>query len=247
MHGDRIEKLTVEPPIHRGRAPVVSRSTLDGISLLEELPADLRDRLAQRCRWRSFRPQQEIIGRENPTRDVYFVASGRVRVVNWSYSGREVSFEDIGAGGTFGELAAIDGEPRSAAVIALEETNVAAIDPDSFLDTVMGDPASARRLIRRLAAVIRRSTERIFELSVHGANIRIYAELPRHSEANMTGDNTAEIAPIPVHSDIAARVSTTRETVARVMGDLARRDLVVRKSDRLVVTDVDRLAELVEE
>ena len=225
----------------------MTRSTLDGISLLEELSPAVRDRLAQRCKWRNYRPQQEIIGRENPTRDVYFVATGRVRVVNWSYSGREVSFEDIGAGGTFGELAAVDGEPRSATMIALEETNVGAIDPDGFLEAVMGDPATARRLIRRLAAVIRRSTDRIFELSVHGANIRIYADLLRHAEANMTGDNTAEISPIPVHSDIAARVSTTRETVARVMGDLARRELVVRKSDRLVVTDVDRLAELVEE
>lgn len=225
----------------------MTRSTLDGISLLEDLAPDVRERLAQRCRWRSYRPQQEIISRENQTRDVYFVASGRVRVVNWSYSGREVSFEDIGAGGMFGELAAIDGEPRSAAVIALEDTNVGAIDPDGFLDAVMGDPATARRLIRRLASVIRRGTDRIFELSVHGANIRIYADLLRHAEANKTGDNTAEIAPIPVHSDIAARVSTTRETVARVMGDLARRDLVVRESDRLLVTDVDRLAELVEE
>lgn len=222
----------------------MTRSTLDGISLLEDLAPDVRERLAQRCRWRSYRPQQEIISRENQTRDVYFVASGRVRVVNWSYSGREVSFEDIGAGGMFGELAAIDGEPRSAAVIALEDTNVGAIDPDGFLDAVMGDPATARRLI---PSVIRRGTDRIFELSVHGANIRIYADLLRHAEANKTGDNTAEIAPIPVHSDIAARVSTTRETVARVMGDLARRDLVVRKSDRLLVTDVDRLAELVEE
>lgn len=64
-------------------------STLDDIALLSGLTADARD--------------------------VYFIASGSVRVVNWSYSGREVSFEDVPAGGTtFGELAAIGGAPRSA-------------------------------------------------------------------------------------------------------------------------------------
>ena len=59
--------------------------------------------------------------------------------------------------------------------------------------------------------------------------------------------NTATISPIPVHGDIASRVSTTRETVARVMNDLARQGIVERTKDSLVLPDVDRLQEMVEE
>mgnify|MGYP002642006727 CR=1 FL=1 len=224
-----------------------SASTLDDIALLSDLAADARSALADRCTWRNFRQAQEIISKENDARDVYFIASGSVRVVNWSYSGREVSFEDIPAGGTFGELAAIDGAPRSATVVALEPTEVGSVDPDVFMSVILENPATARRLMERLTAIVRRSTERIFDLSVHGANIRIYADLLRLADANIRDDNSAEISPIPIHSDIAARVSTTRETVARVMGDLSRRDLVTRAKDRLIVTDIDRLAELVEE
>ena len=188
-------------------------STLDDIALLSGLAADARD--------------------------VYFIASGGVRVVNWSYSGREASFEDIPAGGTtFGELAAIDGAPRSATVVALEATEVGSVNPDVFMSVILGNPASARRLLERLTAIVRRSTERIFNLSVKGANIRIYADLLRLADANVRDDNSAEITPIPVHSDIAARVSTTRETVARVMGDLSRRDLLTRAKDRLIVTPI---------
>jgi len=55
------------------------------------------------------------------------------------------------------------------------------------------------------------------------------------------------IAPIPVHSDIAARVSTTRETVARVLSDLSRDGLVERRADALVVRDVSRLETMVED
>lgn len=224
-----------------------SSRTLNGIGLLAGLDPSARDGLAARCTWRTYRPHQEIISKETDTRDVYFIARGRVRVVNWSYSGREVSFDDIEAGGSFGELAAIDGGARSATIVALEDTTVAHVDPDSFMETVLGHPPTARRLMERLAAIVRRSTERIFDLSVHGANIRIYADLLQVAEATRQPDNSAVISPIPIHADIAARVSTTRETVARVLGDLARRDLVVREKDRLIVRDVDRLAELVEE
>ena len=48
-------------------------------------------------------------------------------------------------------------------------------------------------------------------------------------------------------SRIAIRVSTTRETVARILGDLSRREIVVRENDCLFVTDVDQLAEIIEE
>jgi CRP-like cAMP-binding protein len=55
------------------------------------------------------------------------------------------------------------------------------------------------------------------------------------------------IEPAPVHADIAARVSTTRETVARVMGDLARDEIVNRHGGALAILDPGRLAALVEE
>jgi CRP/FNR family transcriptional regulator, cyclic AMP receptor protein len=222
-------------------------SPLDNIDLLVDLNGDTRGALAARCTWRTYSQAQEIISKENDARDVYFIASGSARVVNWSYAGREVSFEDIQAGGTFGELAAIDGAPRSATVVALEATEVGSIDPETFMSVILENPATARRLMERLTAIIRRSTGRIFDLSVYGANIRIYADLLRMAEPDTDGGTSAAISPIPVHSDIAARVSTTRETVARVLGDLSRREIVIREKDRLIVPDTDRLAEMVEE
>ncbi len=224
-----------------------SPSPLDKIALLADLDSDARGALSTRCTWRTFGQAQEIISKENDARDVYFIATGSARVVNWSYTGREISFEDIHAGGTFGELAAIDGAPRSATVVALEPTEVGSIDPATFMAVILDNPATARRLMERLTAIIRRSTERIFDLSVYGANIRIYADILRLAAPTADGGNSAVIAPIPVHSDIAARVSTTRETVARVLGDLSRRELVTREKDRLIITDLDRLTGMIEE
>ena len=128
-----------------------------------------------------------------------------------------------------------------------------------FMSAVLSSPETSRRLMERLTAIIRRSTGRIFDLSVYGANIRIYADLLRLSKPAADGGNggdsgnggdggnSAVIMPIPIHADIAARVSTTRETVARVLGDLSRREIVIREKDRLIVLDTDRLAEMVED
>ncbi len=85
------------------------------------------------------------------------------------------------------------------------------------------------------------------DLSTLAANNRVHADLLRLARANPDGENQAVISPIPVHGDVASRVSTTRETVARVMNDLARQNLVKREKNKLVVLDVEALEDIVEE
>ena len=89
-------------------------SKLSRIMLLADVPKEQMKKLEKRCSWRNFTSQEQIIDRESKARDVYFVIMGKVRVVNFSSSGREVAFDEISAGGYFGENAAIDGKPRSA-------------------------------------------------------------------------------------------------------------------------------------
>ena len=85
------------------------------------------------------------------------------------------------------------------------------------------------------------------DLSTLGANNRVHADLLRLAEAGDKKDNTVMIKPIPVHGDIASRIGTTRETVARVLNDLSRRGIVKRTKDALVVSDLARLNEIVED
>ena len=222
--------------------------SLDGIELLAPLsPAD-RTSLARQCKWRRYAPHELIMDRlDNDTRDVCCVVEGRVRVVNHSLGGREISFDDVPSGGFLGELSALDGEPRSATVEALDETLCAFIPGAVFLELVAHNPALARALLLKLVKIIRRSTDRIMDLSTLGANNRVHAELLCLAKLNLKRDNTAEITPIPVHNDIAARVSTTRETVARVLNDLARDGIVERRSNVLVVRNFKALERMVED
>ena len=226
--------------------------TLEGIGLLKALTPSERQAFERRCRWRSYNEGEQIIDRETQSEDVFFVISGTARVVNFSPGGREVSFDDIGPGGLFGELAALDRRPRSASVVAKTPILTAAMPSAAFRELLETHPPIAMALLRRLAEVVRESTERIMDLSTLGAHNRIFAELLRLArdsdpKAFEQQANQARIRPVPHHVEIASRVSTARETVARVLSDLGRKNVVERERDALVILDVDRLAKMVKE
>lgn len=220
---------------------------LDGVAILKPLSEAERAEVARRCAWKSFKPDERIIDRAGDSRDVCFIVSGSVRVLNHSLSGREISFDDVPAGGFLGELAALDGGARSADVAAGKSGAVVAfLAPRPFQQLVSSHPELALAVMRRLCAVVRRSNDRIMDLSTLAANNRVQAELLRLAAPLRRDDGSALLSPAPVHSDIAARVSATRETVARVLSDLSRDGLVRKTDGGLVIDDVDALRELVE-
>lgn len=221
--------------------------TLSGIALLKGLSASERQQIEQNCRWRRYGAEEQIIDRQADSSDLCFVVEGRVRVVNYSASGREITLDDISSGEYFGELAAIDGRPRSANVMSLTSALIATLSREQFRVLVETHPKLGFQVMERLAWMVRHSTERIMDLSTLAANNRVLAELLREARINMKGDNEAKISPIPVHGDLASRVSTTRETVARVLGELTRQGIVIRTKDSLVVRDVARLIRMVED
>jgi len=219
--------------------------SLKGIDMFARLAEASRQAIESKCRWRSFDAGQPVIDRDSDDSDVYFLVAGRARVVVYSESGREVSFDEIEAGACVGELAAIDGEPRSASVVALAPTLMAVLERRAFLDAVLANAPVQMALLGHLAGMVRHATSRIVELSTLGAHNRVYAEILRLAKPAAGGRTV--IRPIPAHGDIAARVSTTRETVARVFSDLARKKIVVREKGELRVEEPRRLEEMVHE
>ncbi|MGQ9367621.1 Crp/Fnr family transcriptional regulator [Azospirillum sp. A39] len=227
----------------------LAAASLDGIALLRPLSPVERAAVARQCRWRRYAAGDLVLDQEGEGRDVCFVVDGRVRVLNHAASGREISFDDIPAGGLVGEMAAIDGQPRSASVVAVVDgTVIAHLAAAPFRALATGRPDLALAVMQRLAGIGRRTTERVMELSTLGANNRVHAELLRLARrAAAAGAAVPVIDPAPVHGDIAARVSTTRETVARVLGDLARDGVVERRGHALVIRDPARLEAMVEQ
>jgi CRP-like cAMP-binding protein len=220
---------------------------LRNVALLVGLSAERLDALARECAWRTCAPEQQIISREADDRDLYLIVAGRVRVTTYSAGGRQVTFRDIGAGEYFGEVAAIDGERRSADVVALESTLVASMPAAVFWRLLREETAVAERILLRLARLVRGLSERVIDLSTLGVQNRIHGELLRLAREAGAAGNTARIDPAPKHAEIASRVSTYREQVTRELSALVKLGILERGDHALVIRDVAALERLVEE
>lgn len=221
-----------------------TENRLFGIRLFDGVPRDRLDELERLCRWRSYAVNEKILDRDDNDSDVFFVATGAVLVVNYSQTGREIALAKISAGSYFGELAAIDGNRRSASVVALEKAVVGAMAPDVFRAVVFEDRELSMRVMQRLARIIRTCDDRIMDLSTLGAHQRVYNELLNLAKPDPAGTDTLVIWPMPAQKEIAGRVSTTRETVTRAISQLVADGIVERKQKSIYIRDLERLERL---
>ncbi|MDJ0951297.1 MAG: Crp/Fnr family transcriptional regulator [Alphaproteobacteria bacterium] len=221
--------------------------TLARIPLFRELDEnEVRD-LDTRCIWRRYDAKQEILGYGDDGTDVYFVLTGRVRVCIRSPQGREVIVADIDAGDFFGDLAAIDGAPRSASIVALTGVTVAKMPARVFKEMLDRHPDVSGEMMRRLAGRLRELLQRFNEFGTLKVSKRIYAELLRMSRPRGRDSTEAVISPPPYHAEIAARISTRREAVTRELSKLERQGLVEKGRGALVLRDPEALARLIEQ
>jgi CRP-like cAMP-binding protein len=217
------------------------------IDLFAGLADERLEVIARGCAWRNFAPGTQVLSRQARDRDVYLLVSGKVRVTTYSASGRQVTFRDCGPGEFFGEVAAIDDMPRSADVVALESSLLASMSAAQFRTLLREEPAFAERVLRRLASLVRRLSERVIDLSTLGVHHRIHSELLRLAREAGVAGNIARIDPAPKHADIASQISTYREEVTREMSALAKAGLLRKEGQALIVRDVGRLERMVEE
>lgn len=219
--------------------------TLDGIELLSEAPPEVVRRLEEGCRWFVCEPNQVIVERDDESTEVFFIAKGRVKVMDFLANDQEIALAELGPGTSFGELSAIDSSRRSARVSALEETTLAALPSQDFRHLLMDCPGIAIMLLKRFAGLIRTLNNRVTSLSTLSPHQRVYYELLRMSEPNPQGDGTWMIHFLPKHEEIASWSGTSREDVAMAIGHLAREGIVGRKHKSLVIKDHGRLQMLV--
>ena len=187
-----------------------------------------------------------LLNRDSESRDIFFVLRGRVRIVNFSNTGREIAFAVAGPGDYFGELAAIDGKPRSATVVALEECRLGALPPQAFRETLERHPQMALQVLEKLARIVRTCDDRIMDLATLSAYQRVYAEVLKACRPDPVRNGSWIVYPLPTQAQIAAQASTTRETVARVLSQLAVDGVAERKSKTLYVRDIAKLQALCE-
>jgi CRP-like cAMP-binding protein len=224
---------------------VQSRNSLKGIAVFAGLSLDSIEQIERRCAWKRYAPGEPILDYLDKSDDVFFIALGEVRVTIYSTAGKAVSFREMGTGEIFGEFPALDGGPRSASVEARTNCLIASMPGSTFRELLKTETGLANALLPRLTKTIRALTTRVYEFSTLAVNNRIHAELLRLASLGSKDGNAARIVPAPTHVEIASRVSTHREAVTRELNRLSRIGIIERRGGTLLVTNVERLAEMV--
>jgi len=206
------------------------------------VPESIRKILADHGRIMRVRKGHVLLAVGLQASDVYLVVEGLLCVSLISAQGRETVLRSIGPGEIFGELAAIDGEPRSADVVASQNSSLLFIPGKTFVSLIEQEPVLSLWLSRYLAHQVRYLTNRIYELSTMAVGTRLQAELLRLAELpdNKGG---ASILRVPTQSELAARIGTNRETVTRELSLLVRERLVVKEGRRILIPSITKLAE----
>jgi CRP-like cAMP-binding protein len=218
--------------------------TLEKIGLLRSLDRNAREAFEKRCHWRHAQAKQWLLEQHDSGTDIYFLSSGVVRVLITPSPDREIILGDIEAGGYFGEMAAIDGQPRSAGILAITDATIACMSASVFRELLLKHPEVGEQLLRQLVTRIRALDQRVNEFSSMHVKNRIYAELLRRSRPDPDDKRRALVSPPPVHSDIAARVSTRREMVARELKALERSGMMTKRRGAFVLNNVPELMQM---
>ena len=196
----------------------------------EILPAPLIEKMAALATTRTFGKNAIIVSEGDETDSLYIMLAGRAKVFVADENGREVQLNQIGPGEYFGEVT-LDGGPRSASVMALEECRCAVVKRAELTAFLERNPEFALHLVRKLAHRVRALTESVRNLAlmdVYGRVARLLLELAEEREGRLV------IEEALTQKDMASRVGCSREMISRILSDLADGGYV-RKEDRHLV------------
>ena len=211
---------------------------LQSVALFWDLKDEELGYISEKMVSRQYDTGNYIFLEESDGEQCFFVVKGSVKITRLSKEGREVILAMLNQGDFFGEMSLIDGESRSANVIALEKTEVLTLNRKDFLIVLHDYPKIAIQLLKELASRLRKSDRHIASLSLSDAEKRIALSIIRFADDQGTIRNgKVSISKIPIQQDIANMAGTSRETVSRALSVLEKENLIERHGRELIILD----------
>ena len=206
---------------------------LQNMPLFTGVDAKTLDQIAAALQLRKVERGAHVLRKGSPGDHLLFVISGRLQAVDMTEDGREIGLNLLVSGDYFGELSIIDGLPRSASVVALENSMIALLPRTQALGLIYNTPLIVERLLKRMASSIRRSADYRTILGIPNAFQRVFALLNQFAKVMPSG--LVVIEKMPTQQEMAIMVNTSRETVSRALHTLLAKGVVQKDLRRLIV------------
>ena len=211
---------------------------LQSVALFWDLSEEELGYISEKMIARHYESGKFIFLEDSEGEQCFFVVQGSVKVTRLSKDGREVILAMLNESEFFGEMALLDGESRSANVIALEKTEVLTLNREDFLVVLHDYPQIAIQLLKEMAHRLRKSDRHIASLSLSDAEKRIALCVIRFADEQGVIKRGQVIIPkVPIQQDIANMAGTSRETVSRAINLLEKEHFIKRKGRELLILD----------
>mgnify|MGYP001139583694 FL=1 len=213
---------------------------LRNVPIFTDLTDSDLTKIASKMVPRVYEKGQMILLEESMGETFFIITQGAVKVTRLSADGREVILAILGESDFFGEMSLLDGEGRSANIVANEDAKVLTLSRNDFLDCLESYPKIAIALLEELATRLRKSDQQIESLSLSDSEHRIGITLIRLAgELGTIKQGHVTIKNLPYQQDIANMAGTSRETVSRTLKLLEDKKLVRRENRNLTIYNFD--------
>lgn len=207
------------------------------VSIFRDLPQDTLADLARRVWHREAAAGSVIVSQQEPGEALFVIASGKVKVVLYGETGREIILSILRGGDFFGEMSLLDRQPRSANVVAVERALLLGLDREAFQTHLAAHRRTALAILAEMSRRLRHADEIIGNLAlldVYARVARIIRELAQNQ--GETVDGGLLIRERPTQQEIAGLIGTSRETVSRALNDFTRRGLLEMNGKQILVS-----------
>jgi CRP/FNR family cyclic AMP-dependent transcriptional regulator len=219
-----------------------SKDLLAHIPLFAQLPSTELEKLAVLLHSRRYKAGEVVFHEGDAGTALYIIEGGEVKIVLGSAEGKEVVLELLGPGDFFGELALLDGEPRSADAVAKAASQLLILQREDFTRSVHEAPHVAASLLAALSRRLRRTDQLVHGAAFSDVRTRLIKALLELGETRgQPGPQGIIIGSRLTQGDLANMVGTTRESVNKWLRYYAQKGLLRHERGHVTLLDTQRL------
>ncbi|PTL84684.1 Crp/Fnr family transcriptional regulator [Vitiosangium sp. GDMCC 1.1324] len=213
------------------------------IPMFEHLASEDLENLSGLLQQRRYNKGEVIFHQGDVGTALFIVRKGEVAIRLSSSEGKEVILGLLGRGESFGELALLDGEPRSTDAVAREETHLLSLHQEDFRRFLSERPQVAMGLLAVLSRMVRRVTQLVHDsafLDARARLARVLLYLAKKLGQPVPGGGVV-IPKQLTQAELANLCGMTRESVNKWLRDYARAGVLTYENGQITILDLERL------
>ena len=217
-------------------------SDLRNINIFKNCEETLLEKIKNNLKIKDEKSGTTILNQGDKTKNLYIILDGTLLITQLAEDGKVVSLELLKKGQCFGEIAIIDGAPRSASVVSLGDVKLGSLSESFVKEILMNDLNFTKSLLLRFSRIVRNANIQIFSLITANARKRLLYQLLRLSKLNKENPRIRVVEKGLSHTAIGSFAGISRETVTRLISELKSDQILSSNTNGELILNVEDIS-----